>query len=1097
MVVRRSEMPSGPGGVRPFPRPVRGFAGRRAELDRILRHLDDEVVFLVYGVGGIGKTELVYRAMAEVRERDAWREAVPVHLELREGESTTRALAELLAAIGAPPEPRSGQPTEVAHLTEQLGLLAGLLDERPYLIFLDDVHHLPPEPVAEALAHFSRHVRRSRIFVASRREIRLRPDGSPPLVTTLGPLDPDAATRMMDVLAERLQVARPEPSSLMRSTHGSPFHIRRLLVGGAGDDSLGRSLDELSPLARRLLAVVSVAPHRPLVSAARALFGEGTDDAVAELERRFLIDVESARLVAHDLVREARMSRATDEERRHARLDAATLCGAEVEAGGSVLHAVDAITLALAAGEPEEAWRRVEGGHSKLAAAGSDHLLLAPLEQLREALPDRRVSIDLLLARCLVRASLVERASEALARVGQTRTPLEQTRFFALSGEIAQRRGDLVAAEADFARAVASAPDASTRFHARLQSAIVASYGGEGERARAMVDAALDELAPPSVAQRARGRWARTLTWLFEERFEEALAECVRARDELVLTGLVDLRNQVAMLETLAAVGAEDMERARVAVRRIEVAGLRRRVISLYQAIVRHADGEPRAASAELLEAHDDLRREGDTINAYLAGHFGGAALAESGRLLDGLGLAQRATEDARAAGLRSFVTRSLAQRALLAAESMQTTLAHELADRALASAFLGPRARANAHRAHAHAFTIEGDVVKAREHLDDARRTLEGLRGAETLDVEHAAADLVGGELDAAIGRAEAATRVLVARGREVTPTGRAYDAARALGSRRGLRRAGTADRSGARGVDVAASARAGEPRRASRDRGRHRGGRGGPRAPYSPRARAGRRARRRAPRARSRALDRLLERASCRDRRRRIGRRAGRGGVARPPRSGRRGRLLPRRSSRSSRGHTSRRRAGALASRALGGRARGSHRRATRRGRDSRARVAVRVALGAGEGAWCAGGRGHALHAGLAGGRVPPAPASQHALRGDQPTTEEPAGSVAGSRGRRTKRGRVAHRRRRRRVRGRLDAGSDELSSHGRRETRAVATSAHVRNACCDRRADERRREEVEAGAKLCVSDRASRSVAPKDEVRRACARAGTPIP
>ncbi|MCB9624352.1 MAG: AAA family ATPase [Sandaracinus sp.] len=782
MVVRRSEMPSGPGGVRPFPRPVRGFAGRRAELDRILEHLDDEVVFLVYGVGGIGKTELVYRAMAEVRERDAWRDAIPVHLELREGESTTRALAELLAAIGAPPEPRSGQPTEVAHLTEQLGLLAGLLDERPYLIFLDDVHHLPPEPVAEALAHFSRHVRRSRIFVASRREIRLRLDGSPPLVTTLGPLDAEAATRMMDVLAERLQVAKPEPSALMRSTHGSPFHIRRLLVGGAGDDSLGRSLDELSPLARRLLAVVSVTPHRPLVSAARQLFGEGTNDAVAELERRFLIDVESARLVVHDLVREARMSRANDDERRDARLDAATLCGAEVEAGGSVLHAVDAITLALAAGEPEEAWRRVEGGHSKLAAAGSDHLLLAPLEQLREALPDRRVSIDLLLARCLVRASLVERASEALARVGEIRTPLEQTRFFALSGEIAQRRGDLVAAEADFARAVASAPDASTRFHARLQSAIVASYGGEGERARAMVDAALDELAPPSVAQRARGRWARTLTWFFEERFEEALTECARARDELVLTGLVDLRNQLAMLETLAAVGAEDMERARVAVRRIEVAGLRRRVISLYRAIVRHADGEPRAASVELLEAHDDLRREGDTINAYLAGHFCGAALAESGRLLDGLVLAQRATEDARAAGLRSFVTRSLAQRALLAAESMQTALAHELADRALASAFLGPRARANAHRAHAHAFTIEGDVVKAREHLEDAHRALEGLRGAETLDVEHAAADLVGGELDAAIGRAEAATRVLVARGREVTPTGRAYDAARAL---------------------------------------------------------------------------------------------------------------------------------------------------------------------------------------------------------------------------------------------------------------------------------------------------------------------------
>ncbi|MEZ4253634.1 MAG: hypothetical protein R3B99_35960 [Polyangiales bacterium] len=840
-------------------------------------------------------------------------------------------------------------------------MLARLLDERPYLIFLDDVHHLPPEPVAEALAHFSRHVRRSRIFVASRREIRLRLDGSPPLVTTLGPLDAEAATRMMDVLAERLQVAKPEPSALMRSTHGSPFHIRRLLVGGAGDDSLGRSLDELSPLARRLLAVVSVTPHRPLVSAARQLFGEGTNDAVAELERRFLIDVESARLVVHDLVREARMSRANDDERRDARLDAATLCGAEVEAGGSVLHAVDAITLALAAGEPEEAWRRVEGGHSKLAAAGSDHLLLAPLEQLRAALPDRRVSIDLLLARCLVRASLVERASEALARVGEIRTPLEQTRFFALSGEIAQRRGDLVAAEADFARAVASAPDASTRFHARLQSAIVASYGGEGERARAMVDAALDELAPPSVAQRARGRWARTLTWLFEERFEEALTECARARDELVLTGLVDLRNQLAMLETLAAVGAEDMERARVAVRRIEVAGLRRRVISLYRAIVRHADGEPRAASVELLEAHDDLRREGDTINAYLAGHFCGAALAESGRLLDGLVLAQRATEDARAAGLRSFVTRSLAQRALLAAESMQTALAHELADRALASAFLGPRARANAHRAHAHAFTIEGDVVKAREHLEDAHRALEGLRGAETLDVEHAAADLVGGELDAAIGRAEAATRVLVARGREVTPTGRAYDAARALlvlaaayvarGRRTDLVLAEStvqqarelASRGGLRAIEVGTAVVA-----AALARRTHRG-----RAPEDVLDDALRGSIPSAPTVYSNVLRAAIDG--------RLGGRAGARGVARAPRLSRRGRLLSSIETAVAR-RQARRRTRALASRALGRRARGPHRRATRGSRSRGERCSARCS-GAGEGAWCAGGRGHAL--------------------------------------------------------------------------------------------------------------------------------------
>ncbi len=781
----------------------------------MLSHLDEDVVFLVYGVGGIGKTELVYRLMAEVRERPEWCDTIPVHLELRAGETTTRALAELLATIGAPPEPRSGQPTEVAHLTEQLALLARVLDERPHLVFLDDVHHLPPEPVAEALAHFSRHVRRSRVFVASRREIRLRPDAEPPIVTTLGPLDAKAATEMMEALATRLQVEPPEPGVLMRSTHGSPFHIRRLLVGSSGDDALGRSLDDLGATARRALVLAAIAPHRPAVRVLSQLFGglrrteadeaaptddvaphesapvseaaaaDDTGESLRELERRFLADVKDGRLVVHDLVREELLRAIDDEELRAGRLDAAACCIAELERGGSLLHAVDAMGLAIAAGRPEQAWAWVERWHSKLAAVGSDHLLLEPLDRLRDALPDRRVSIDLWLARCLVRASLIERADEVLARVGEAQAPLERTRFFALSGEIAQRRGDLARAEACFARAIETAPDDASRFQARLQTAIVASYGGEGERARHVVDEALAALPAPTPAQRARGRWARTLSWLFDERFERAAEETARARDELSSTGLADLVNQLAMLETLAAVGMDDMVLARAAVRRIDVAGLRRRVASLYRAIVRHADGEPREASAELLEAHAELAASGDGTNAYLAAHFGAAALAESGRLGEALVLSERSIELARAAGLRSFVWRSLAQRALLAAESMQTVLAHRLADEVLGSPEARPRSRANAHCAHAHAYTIEGDVATALEHIAQARREIPGLdRARAALDVEHAAVELVGGNLDVAIACAERVTGALSERGSsraDATSVARPYDAARA----------------------------------------------------------------------------------------------------------------------------------------------------------------------------------------------------------------------------------------------------------------------------------------------------------------------------
>ncbi len=40
-----------------FPRAVRGFAGRDEEIQRVSRLIDQEVLFLVYGLGGIGKTQ--------------------------------------------------------------------------------------------------------------------------------------------------------------------------------------------------------------------------------------------------------------------------------------------------------------------------------------------------------------------------------------------------------------------------------------------------------------------------------------------------------------------------------------------------------------------------------------------------------------------------------------------------------------------------------------------------------------------------------------------------------------------------------------------------------------------------------------------------------------------------------------------------------------------------------------------------------------------------------------------------------------------------------------------------------------------------------
>ncbi len=749
-----------------FPQPVSSFVGRRAEIDRITSHVTDDVLFLVYGVGGIGKSELVYQVIREICARPEWRDATPVLVDVRPGTTVERTLAQLLAATGAGAEPRHGQPTERAHLSEQLDAVAAALDARPLLLFIDDVHNLPAKPVGRALGYLARHVKNSRLFVASRAEIELPAEAAPPVITRLGPLDSAAATAMMDALSERMQLPRANPADLMQATHGSPFYIRRALAGQTADeDCLDASLASLSPWLRRVLMAIAVARYRPAEhSLAHAWPGEQTvGDTLRQLERRFLITVANGQLFVHDLVREPLLAGATAGETAAGHRDAAAMCQGELVSSVSpaLLRAVDAVAHLVEASQFADAWRVVQRWYSALAAAGSDHLLRDSLDRLLFALPEHRVLIELLIVRSLVRASMIEDAEAVLARVSESRSDEEETRYCALAGEIAQRKGQLGRAEQLFEQAVTRAPTQAARFQAQVHIAGVAVIAGESARARQVLEVALAELPNPSPRQRARWAWVRTISWMFEERFEKGAEQARRARAELAGTSLDDLDNRLAMLETLSSIECDDMNHARVSARLIRASGLRQHVAAFYRAIASYADGEPRRACAELRDAHEYLRARGDTINAYLAGYYGTYALAAVAKLGEAQALARSATQLARDAGLRGPTAQALARQAVLAAEALQVQHAHQLADEALASPCIQRRSRATAHCAHAHAYTLEGDIGTALEHIALAREAvaLPDLVSAQAeIDVEHAGVDLIGGNLHDAVERAERA---------------------------------------------------------------------------------------------------------------------------------------------------------------------------------------------------------------------------------------------------------------------------------------------------------------------------------------------------
>jgi tetratricopeptide (TPR) repeat protein len=780
----RARSESGLWNAPAFPRPVSSFAGRETELQRITRLVDDEVVFLVYGVGGIGKSELVYRAIHELRTRPAWGDATPVLMDIRPDTSVTRAIAQLLAALGAAPEPRRGQPTEQEHLGEQLTALAQALESRRYLLFLDDLHHLPLGPVAEAFRYLARHVRASRIFAASRREIRLPADAPPPVITTLGPLDEAAATEMMTALAGRMQVPRPDPDEMLRTTHGSPFEIRQMLV--RHDPAIApveESLRALAPTARRLLLAATVAHQRLTVSALRRSWSadESLDEALRDLEQRFLLDTDHDLLVVHDLIGEALLAQTSPEELATAHRESAELCLEQLRGDDqrSLLLAVDAVTHFIAAGHHQRAWDLIETWFPSLAAAGSEHLLLEPLDQLRAALPGHQIAIDLLIARCLIRASLIEQAGAVLARVDNNRSPGEEARHALLSGEIAQRRGELDRAEELFERAAAHAPDQTARWQARLQSASVAAFRGDGARAREILDTALTELPNPTARQRARWGWTRAMSWSLDERFEIAAGELRRIRTELAgsVSGISDLIRRLAMLEILAYIECDQMQEARATSKLLDEAGARKRVADLYRALVAYGDGDTRASATALVDAYDYLKGHGDTLNTVVAGYYGIASMVAIGQIGEAQALAERTAKLVKRAGMLGVTAQIISQQAMLAAEAVQSSAAHRLADQALAIDAIGPRSRARAHNAHARAYTIEGDISLALEQLALAREAISApdLEAARpTLDVEQAAIELVGGNLERAVELAESAATHFRERSRD-------FEAARA----------------------------------------------------------------------------------------------------------------------------------------------------------------------------------------------------------------------------------------------------------------------------------------------------------------------------
>jgi hypothetical protein len=771
----------------PFPRAVPTWVGRGAELARAADLFERETLHLVYGVGGVGKSEFVYRLFDEVRERPAWTVAPAVLVGVRPGMAAEHVVAALRVNAGPRRARIQLQSTGAATLDDDLAEAARVLDAAPVMVFLDDVHNLEPEAAARVLGFLSRHVRTSRIVAASRIEIPLPPGTPPPAVHRLGPLDEGATADLVARLAERLGVAPPDAAAVFARSGGSPFYVARDVAGdpdrAAG--GLDQTLRELPDAARALVAALAVA-RTPLAPGDVAELAG--DEPLRELGRRFLVDGLRDQVLVHDLVRDASHRIASRRERAAAHRRMADLYRGRAEKDGRYAPAdagdvVEAVHHLTAAGDAEEAWELVQGAYRPVAAAGLDHLLLDDLRTLGGAVAGAREAIALMTARILIRRSLIAEAADVLAGLAD-RGDEASPRWLLLAGEVAERRGRLVEAQALFRRAQAVAATPAERLQAALELADAASLRGQNDEAREVLAAARVEHEPLAPRDRGRWGWSQTLSYIIEERFAEAAAEARAAAEALEGGGHEDLEVLLALLEVLARAELDDVAGAsalldRGVARATAVGALREHVTALYRGVLAYFAGDLDAADAALDHAFAYLTDHADAVQASIAGYYRVRAHIARGQIMRALELAARMTRLATAAELGTLAPHGrIAQaEALLAAGRPDE--ARALIESGLAAPRVCDQARWRGHTMLARAAAADGDLAAARRHLADAAAAgpigspelaevaaVARARGAAH-DLEVAAIELAGGDLRRAADAADRARRHFAAAGR------------------------------------------------------------------------------------------------------------------------------------------------------------------------------------------------------------------------------------------------------------------------------------------------------------------------------------------
>jgi hypothetical protein len=352
------------------PNPPAVFVGRKREADALEAALRRGPLSSVWGVGGLGKSALVFHVL---HERFAAEVPRAVAVRLARGGSldeallaVATALAEIHGVTGI--DWRSLLGDRDALVATAIDLAEGPLasrgrgrDAAAHWIVIDDLHHAEPARAAEVTAQLARYARRSRWIVIGR--TNALPDEAEGQAVALGSMAPDELRELA-----RSWGAGSLDDRVIAAAAGSPWRLKQLLGGaepglepGAGDP-----LFDLAPEVSAFLADLSlIEAELPLAALAR-FTAPPPPEVLAALERRGLVERGPRGLRLHDVARAFAAARLDADRSRSRRLAAADALlrdpEAEIRVEGLRLLVNEGESARAAAELDERGEALIEGG---------------------------------------------------------------------------------------------------------------------------------------------------------------------------------------------------------------------------------------------------------------------------------------------------------------------------------------------------------------------------------------------------------------------------------------------------------------------------------------------------------------------------------------------------------------------------------------------------------------------------------------------------------------------------------------------------------------------------------------------------------------